>query len=77
MLNLRTVSGLGRGLGMGKVRLFDAALVDELFVACGDGRLFRIPSAEVAARNELSLGPKWARFEVDWTFGARAPDEDP
>jgi len=51
---------------MGKVRLFDPVAVDELFVACGDGRLFRIPSSAVRARSMLSLGPKWKRFEVSW-----------
>lgn len=65
-LNLRTVSGLGKGLGMGKVRKFSTTAVDELFVACGDGRLFRIPSDVVRATSGLSLGPKWKRFEVSW-----------
>lgn len=51
---------------MGKVKPFDATLVDLLFVACSDGALFRIPSAAVAATCQIQLGPKWAPYRVGW-----------
>ena len=76
LLNLRTVSGLGRGLGMGKVKPFDAAAVGLLFVACGDGSLFVIPSSTVAAKCQLQLGPKWAPFRVAWDGEHHADDFD-
>ena len=66
LLNLRTISGLGRGLGMGTVKRFDAGAVDVLFVACADGSLFLIPAPAVAATCQLQLGPKWERFRVAW-----------
>jgi len=75
LLNLRTVSGLGRGLGMGKVKLFDPTLVDLLFVACGDGSLFLIPADAVAATSQLQLGPKWAAYRVDWPERVPAPTD--
>lgn len=48
-----------------KVRHFDPAIVDILFVACDDGTKYLIPSAAITNRSSLTVGgSKYNEFQV-------------
>ena len=50
----------------GKVKKFDPAKVDYLFVLVGDGRRWAIPSHVVEGHRAITLGgPKYSEFEVE------------
>ena len=49
----------------GVVKLLDATCCDALFVHCGDGRRWFIPSEHLSGGSKLLLGgPKYAGYEV-------------
>jgi PD-(D/E)XK endonuclease len=65
----------------GRVKKFDDARVDALFVLTGDGRRWLIPAAELEGATSVMLGGvKYSEFEIEpsssideLVYGARAP----
>ena len=50
----------------GRVKTFDADLVDALFALTGDGRRWFIPAGEVESKSSVTLGgPKYSEFEIE------------
>lgn len=59
------VSG-GNRSGTGKVKPFDPARVDYLFVVTNNEDLYLFPSADIKARRALNLGEKYVQYKVEW-----------
>jgi hypothetical protein len=47
-----------------KIKEFDPNCADLVFIVCGDGSKFLLPSCEVTTKTMISLGEKYARFKV-------------
>jgi PD-(D/E)XK endonuclease len=47
-----------------KIRPFDQAVVDLLFVACDNGDRFLLPVGEFQVTNEITLGMKYEQFRI-------------
>jgi len=54
----------GGSSGKGKVRLFDNQSCDYVFILTGDDRMYLIPSDEIMSKHGISVGIKYAEFEV-------------
>jgi hypothetical protein len=61
VVGLRTIGSNSKGW---KIRHFDRSLTEILFVACGNGDRYVIPTAEFTATNEISLCSKYEKYRV-------------
>lgn len=43
---------------------FDPTVVELLFVACGDGSQYLIPSSQIASKSYISVGHKYQNFRL-------------
>jgi hypothetical protein len=62
VVHLRTVGG---NKSQVKVRLFDPADYEWLFVVCGDSTAYMIPTTEIRARYSLTLSRRYERFRLE------------
>ncbi|MPZ26859.1 MAG: hypothetical protein GEV12_10660 [Micromonosporaceae bacterium] len=60
-VGLRT---LGGNKTQFRIRHFDHAAAEMLFVACANGDRYLIPTADFVNRSLIRLGPKYARYQV-------------
>ena len=56
--------GGGNRSGTGKVKVFDAAKVDLLFVLTDEGTRYLIPSSAVCAGRQLNLGKRYEKYKL-------------
>ncbi len=66
--NLRICGG--NRSSKGSVKLFDKTKCEKVFVLCGNGRMYSIPSKEIHVKTCLSLGEKYQSFEVHFNLSA-------
>ena len=62
-VNLRVFGG--NRSGTGKVKHFDSAKVDLLFVVTDEGKKYLIPSSEILVRNQLTLNSNMQKYIVE------------
>lgn len=54
----------GGNQSFGTIKKFDNTKVDYVFVLCGDGTKYLIPSIDIKAKNNLSLYSPWDKFKI-------------
>lgn len=48
-----------------KIRKFDKDAVELVFIVCGDGSMFLIPSGKVECMSSITLGDKYKEYMLD------------